>query len=243
MQIIGSAKESPRKILLVGEFDEYPDEKDCTARLAEMLDQFSDDLHKNAENSSTKEFLMEEIKENSMKHVREVLEMEKLNGYTRSPDYMTENNKLMANQDILWNAIFHDEQSQVLLEGIGLIQVDHLRQNMNTAVQQVFELKMRVIAYWKIAVRRLTDNIALYLQFNINSLAKTDLEKEIVADMLSSPIGGGIERLLEELSSVSLKRNRLNRNVKAFEELKRLLTLIFDRTTGYDNLISLATLT
>ena len=39
MQIIGAAKESLRKILLRGEFDEYQDEKrmHCTARLAEML--------------------------------------------------------------------------------------------------------------------------------------------------------------------------------------------------------------
>ncbi|KAI4332441.1 hypothetical protein L6164_017351 [Bauhinia variegata] len=233
MQIIGSAKESLRKILLVGEFDEYPDEKDCTARLAEMLDQLSDDLHKNAENFSTKEFLMEEIK---------ILEEAKLIGIPNSTpptSFLT----LLENKDVLLNAIFHDEQSRVLLEGIWLIQVDHLRQNINTSVQQEFELKMRVIAYWKIAVRRLTDNIALYLQFNINSLVKTDLEKEIVADMLASPIGGGIERLLEELPSVSLKHNRLNQNVKAFEELRRLLTLILDRTFNYNDLISLAALT
>ncbi|KAL8543682.1 hypothetical protein ACS0TY_004302 [Phlomoides rotata] len=46
MQILGSAKESLRKILLQGEFDEYPDAADmhCTARLAEMLNKFSEEL-------------------------------------------------------------------------------------------------------------------------------------------------------------------------------------------------------
>ncbi|GMH11401.1 hypothetical protein Nepgr_013242 [Nepenthes gracilis] len=46
MQILGSAKESLRKILTKGEYEEYPDDKEmhCTARLAEMLNQYSNDL-------------------------------------------------------------------------------------------------------------------------------------------------------------------------------------------------------
>ncbi|KAA8538903.1 hypothetical protein F0562_025595 [Nyssa sinensis] len=63
MQIVGSSKESLRKILVRGEFDEYPDEKHmhCTARLAEMLNQYSLELQKSAENGSSENFLMEEI--------------------------------------------------------------------------------------------------------------------------------------------------------------------------------------
>ncbi|KAL0304727.1 UNVERIFIED_CONTAM: Dynamin-related protein 4C [Sesamum angustifolium] len=46
MHILGSAKESLRKIILQGQFDEYPDsaEMHCTARLAEMFNQYSTDL-------------------------------------------------------------------------------------------------------------------------------------------------------------------------------------------------------
>ncbi|MBA0571682.1 hypothetical protein Golob_002059 [Gossypium lobatum] len=46
IQIIGAAKESMQKILVNGEFEEYLDEKrmHCTARLAEMPNNFSDDL-------------------------------------------------------------------------------------------------------------------------------------------------------------------------------------------------------
>ncbi|GMY37766.1 dynamin-related protein 4C-like [Fagus crenata] len=63
MQIIGSAKESLREILLRGEFDEDPDEKKmhCTARLVEMLNQYSDALHTTAAGNPAKNFLMEEI--------------------------------------------------------------------------------------------------------------------------------------------------------------------------------------
>ncbi|PRQ55663.1 putative dynamin central domain, dynamin, GTPase domain, Dynamin superfamily [Rosa chinensis] len=64
MQIIRSSKESLRKILVRGEFDEFPDDEHmhCTARLYEMLNQYSDQLH-NCEESDTKSnFLVEEIK-------------------------------------------------------------------------------------------------------------------------------------------------------------------------------------
>ncbi|KAA8538982.1 hypothetical protein F0562_025674 [Nyssa sinensis] len=63
MQIVGLSKESLRKILVRGEFDEYPNEKDmhCTARLAEMLNQYSLELQKSAEDGSSENFLMEEI--------------------------------------------------------------------------------------------------------------------------------------------------------------------------------------
>ncbi|KAF7138026.1 hypothetical protein RHSIM_Rhsim07G0109000 [Rhododendron simsii] len=64
MRIIGLSKESLKKILLRGEFDEYADEKHmhCTARLVEMLNQYSDELQKSAEDKSTDNFLLEEIR-------------------------------------------------------------------------------------------------------------------------------------------------------------------------------------
>ncbi|GMP39724.1 hypothetical protein CsSME_00010444 [Camellia sinensis var. sinensis] len=63
MRIIGLSKESLRKIFLRGEFDEYPDEKNmhCTARLAEMLNEYSEELQKSAVNKPTENFLMDEI--------------------------------------------------------------------------------------------------------------------------------------------------------------------------------------
>ncbi|XP_056160068.1 dynamin-related protein 4C-like [Syzygium oleosum] len=63
MEMMGSAKESLRKVLLRGELDEYPDEKDmhCTARLVEMLNQYYDELQNCPENDPTTNFLLEEI--------------------------------------------------------------------------------------------------------------------------------------------------------------------------------------
>ncbi|KAK7332105.1 hypothetical protein VNO80_28852 [Phaseolus coccineus] len=64
MHIFGLARESLSKILLRGEFDEYPDDKQmhCTARLVEMLEQYSNDLREGSEGDAEKKFLMEEIR-------------------------------------------------------------------------------------------------------------------------------------------------------------------------------------
>lgn len=63
MDIVGMCKESLRKLLLRGEFDEYPNDKNMhsTARLAEILRKFSEELQKSCENDSTDKFLVEEI--------------------------------------------------------------------------------------------------------------------------------------------------------------------------------------
>ncbi|XAR64692.1 Dynamin GTPase [Bertholletia excelsa] len=64
MGIIGLSKDSLRKIMLRAEFDEYPDDKNmhCTARLAEVLGNFTQKLQRSAEDNSTEDFLLEEIK-------------------------------------------------------------------------------------------------------------------------------------------------------------------------------------
>ncbi|KAI8546592.1 hypothetical protein RHMOL_Rhmol07G0131000 [Rhododendron molle] len=63
MRIICLSKDCLRKILVRGEFDEYPEDKTmhCTARLFEKLNQFADELQKSAENKSTENFLGDEM--------------------------------------------------------------------------------------------------------------------------------------------------------------------------------------
>ncbi|KAL4576989.1 hypothetical protein LXL04_013090 [Taraxacum kok-saghyz] len=64
MRIIGSVKESLRKILISGEFEEYPDVKSMhgTARLSEMLNEYSEKLQSTTKDTENANFLMEEIR-------------------------------------------------------------------------------------------------------------------------------------------------------------------------------------
>ncbi|KFK40779.1 hypothetical protein AALP_AA2G039700 [Arabis alpina] len=62
VKINGSVKESLLRILVQGDFSEYPDDANlhCTARLADMLSEFSDNLQDQPQ--TVTDFLMDEIK-------------------------------------------------------------------------------------------------------------------------------------------------------------------------------------
>ncbi|KAH8522072.1 hypothetical protein H0E87_002909 [Populus deltoides] len=64
MEFIGSVKESLTKILVRGEYDEYPDDPNMhgVARVVEMFNQYSDELFNCPESEHTRNFLMDEIR-------------------------------------------------------------------------------------------------------------------------------------------------------------------------------------
>ncbi|GMI84970.1 Dynamin related protein 4C [Hibiscus trionum] len=315
MRIIGAAKESLKKLLWRGEFEEYPDDntKHGTARFVEMLNKFSDDLHGCEENDLTKDFLVEEIKvledakgfelanflprkaflrvlqrkvdrishlpiefaenawdyiddvvmsvftshseiyyllmvstrraahklvqkmrQKSINRVKEIVEMEKLTGYTCNPDYMTEWTKLMSLQDLFVDQVNTCEPPfRVVLEGIGEIEIEHLRQHRNVLLlQQAFDLKMRMFAYWKIFKVRLVDSMALHLQYSVNKLVNNDME-EIVKELMGAD-GHGLERLTMDSPVMAAKREKLKRSIDLLKESKDSVANIMDRIAGYD---------
>lgn len=317
MQIIGSVKESLRKVLLRGEFDEYPEDRrmHCSARLIEMLNEFSDQLHSSVDSDPVHDFLMEEIKileeakeiglpnflprtaflsilerkvksvshipidfvgklwayieevvmtvminhvedyyqlqlftrraannlinkmkERSITWMSEIVEMEKVTGYTCNPEYVSEWNRLMSHCDNFVGQILSGEQkpSEFFLEGVGsIIGVDVLRQYPHL-LQQAFDLRMRLIAYWKLVLRRLVDCMALHLQLSVNNLMNKDLEFEIVTEIFGKHVGG-IERLMEENPAVASKRGKLNRSIVKLKECKDVVASIMDRIVSYDD--------
>ncbi|XP_057419518.1 dynamin-related protein 4C-like [Lotus japonicus] len=177
--------------------------------------------------------LIAKKKKNSIKHVLEAIEMEKHTDYTCNPEYSQEYTKLISHQDAFVNQVLHTDPrpSKVQVEGIGEIEVGHLW-NHHQILSQAFDLKVRMIAYWRIVQRRLIDCIALHLMLSINDFINNDLEKEICHDLLS-PIGGGIERLLEESPSISGKREKLSRSVRVLRESKETVANIMDRIGSY----------
>uniref|UniRef100_A0A2N9G379 Dynamin-type G domain-containing protein n=1 Tax=Fagus sylvatica TaxID=28930 RepID=A0A2N9G379_FAGSY len=122
-------------------FDEYPDEKKmhCTARLVEMLNQYSDELHRNAESNPAKNFFdggdygfgrklkvfglpnflprtafltvlpekSQDERASSVNWVMEIVEMEKQTDYTCNPEYLSDWNKLMGQQDFFMKEVLN----------------------------------------------------------------------------------------------------------------------------------------
>ncbi|PPS14993.1 hypothetical protein GOBAR_AA05589 [Gossypium barbadense] len=150
----------------------------------------------------------------SINSVKEIVEMEKLTGYTCNPDYMREWNKLMNQQDHFINQItrtdnvfplrcetedlqgFEEIQGLWEIQGFREIQVEHLRQHSNVSIlQQAFDLKMR---------------------------------------MLMGPDGHGIEKILVESPAIVAKREKLQKSIKVLKESKDSVAKIMDRIFVYD---------
>ncbi|XP_030540787.1 dynamin-related protein 4C-like isoform X3 [Rhodamnia argentea] len=310
MQILGSAKESLRKILIRGEFDEYPEEKNmhCTARLVEKLNEFSNELQNCPENDPRNNFLLEELdvleeakgiglpnflprsafltllqrkvkgisskppsfvarvwdyiegvvirvlmhhsenypqlqsstrraasnlinktKEKAKDRMMEVVEMERLTDYTCNPKYMLEWNNLMSQQNTFMDAINSWQRPMNIdLVGIGVVDVANLR-DRKEQIQEAFDLKMRITAYWKIVLGRFVDSMALHLLFDVKNLVNSEMEAEIVGELIGPNTGGGIERMLEEAPSVAAKRDKLNRSIRLLRESAAVVAKIMDR--------------
>ncbi|XP_052114534.1 dynamin-related protein 4C-like [Arachis duranensis] len=177
--------------------------------------------------------LIAKMKESSIKHVLVVVEMENLTDYTCNPEFMAEYNKLISQQDDFVKAVLDPNNNNQTfdLKGVGVIDVAHLKQYFSM-LTQAFDLKGRMIAYWRIVQKRIIDSIAMHLMLSIHNLVNKDLEKEIVHDLMS-PKGGGIERLLEESPSIAGKRDKLNRSVKVLQESKETVGNLMDRIGTY----------
>ncbi|KAB2607688.1 dynamin-related protein 4C-like [Pyrus ussuriensis x Pyrus communis] len=261
MQIIGLAKESLRKILLRGEFEEYAEDNrmHCTARLrkvngissipiafVEQVWSYIEEavisvLISNSENYYQLQLsarraghnLMAKMKERSIKWMLELVEMEKLTDYTCDADYVSEWNKLMASQNSFVHGVLTDENkpSIIAIEGIGEVEVGVLRKYPHV-LAQAYDLKMRMTAYWKVVLRRFVDFMALHLQLSVFNLVNTEMEAEIVNELMG-PYGGGIERMLEESPAVAVKREKLNKSIKKLRDSKEVVAKIMDSIITY----------
>ncbi|XP_058079439.1 dynamin-related protein 4C-like [Magnolia sinica] len=316
MRIVGAAKESLKKVLLRGEFEDFPDDAKmhCTARMAEMLDGFYKDLQsKSSDNDSTSScaFLMVEIgvleeskwiglpnflqrtafvallqrkvnrialapldfiqsvltyieevvirivsehseeylqlqamtkravhnlidkmRDRSVKHVKEIIEMEKIADYTSNSDYVKTWSSLMENRKTFIEVILDPYMgTKIMLQGFGEVEVGHLRQHSLSMLEQAFDMKMRLTAYWRIVLLRLVDSLALHLLFSVKKLVEREMEEEIVNELMGSHTGG-IERMLEESPSTTQKRERLNKSIKLLRDSKDVVAKIMDRISA-----------
>ncbi|KAK6158198.1 hypothetical protein DH2020_005512 [Rehmannia glutinosa] len=200
--------------VLLKHSDNYPQLLSCTRRAAHNL--------------------IAKKKQQSFDWVTDMVEMEKLTDYTCNPDYMASWNKLMSRQEEFMKAVSSTYSPSIInIDGFGDINVDHLY-NLKGDVQEAFDVKMRMTAYWDIVLRRMVDNMALHLLFSIQNLVNKEMQTEIINELIG-PQGNGLERMLEESPSISDKRNKLKKSIKLLKESKDVVANIMDRVvTNFD---------
>ncbi|XP_019164167.1 PREDICTED: dynamin-related protein 4C-like isoform X2 [Ipomoea nil] len=200
--------------VLVHHAENCPQLQSCTRRAAENL--------------------IAKKKEESINWVMQMIGMEKFGGYTCNPDYLATYNNLMRKQGELIERVFgntrYEYHFQITEIGANAIQLGHLRSHQQDMVKQAFDIKMRMVAYWKIVQMRLVDSMALHILFQCQKLVDVEMEEEVVKD-LSAPHNGGIERMLDEPPIVAEKRQCLSKSVEVLEESRDVVAKIMDRIT------------
>lgn len=187
--------------------------------------------------------IIAKMKERSTNWVVETVQMEKLTDYTSSPDYLKDWNYLMAQKQkflddmsktsVVANGNLRDfghvlnQAPQTTIQGLGVVRIGHLKNDWNV-LNQAFDLKMRMVAYWKIVLWRLVDFMALHLQYSVKNLVNEEMEPEFINELMVSN-GGEILKLLEESPAVSCKRVKLKMSIKKLTESKEVVTKILDK--------------
>ncbi|KAF8034731.1 hypothetical protein BT93_C0903 [Corymbia citriodora subsp. variegata] len=166
--------------------------------------------------------LINKMKGRTLHRMMKIVEMEKLTDYTCNPEYLLERNKLMAQQDYFFSC--YKSYDSISLEGIGFVKTVHLRNHNQQLLRQAFDLKRRMIPYWKIVLRRFVDSVALHLQFSMQNLVDKEMEKEIRGEWT----GRGIKRMMEETPEVAEKREELNRSIKQLRESAEVVAKFMD---------------
>ncbi|GJZ73140.1 dynamin-related protein 4C-like protein [Tanacetum coccineum] len=163
--------------------------------------------------------VMREKKVQFEERVVEMIEMEKITDYTCDPEFTASYNKLMGHRST-FSAYMSNNYSILTVEGYGDINIRHLYGVAANTRDQAFDLKMRMTAYWKIVLKRLVDWVALQLRFLIQKVVNEDIGKEMGELIVH---GGGIEKMLDELPSVAIKREKLQRSIGLLKESKEVI--------------------
>lgn len=154
--------------------------------------------------------------------------METISDYTSNPDYMKTWYELMEQQDKFMEVIQDSSKpAKVNLNGLGEVEVGHLRQ-YSTMVEQAFDMRMRLTAYWKVVVMRLVDELALHILHSLKVLVEDELESAMVNEIVGSR-ASGIEKMLEETPSTAGKRDRLGKSIVLLKESKQVVADLMDR--------------
>ncbi|CAH9140096.1 unnamed protein product [Cuscuta epithymum] len=169
------------------------------------------------------ENLIAKKKSGSMSWVMEMIGMEKLGNYTCNPEYFATYDTLMLKQGQLTESGF-----EIAEIGAGAIEVGHLKSYRPDVVRQAFDIKMRMVAYWKIVRMRIVDGMVLHILFTCQKLVDKEIEDEVIKDLTGH---GGIEKMLEESALDAEKRQCLLKSIELLEESRDVVAKMMDRIT------------
>ncbi|KMZ68403.1 Dynamin-related protein 4C [Zostera marina] len=176
--------------------EDYPQIQICTAKALDVL--------------------IDTLREKSLQHVREMVDMEKTADYTTNPDYTKTFASLISEQEEFMASLGnHSEASR-----------DHLRNQNSVIVKQAFYMRMQLSAYWKSVILRLVDGVALYLLYSVKNLVEAQLEKFILDELIGR---SGIEKMLHETPATARKRDRLKHKVKLLKDSNAVVVNLMDR--------------
>lgn len=172
------------------------------------------------------ESLISKKKNQSIKSLMEIMEMERLIYYTYHPEYISTLNNLMKKQDeFMGIATGIRSPPRIMIDGFGQFEVGHLRSTDYEILRQAFDLKMRMFAYWQIVLRRLVDSMALHINCSIHNLINSEMEAELTKHLFET---NGLKRMLEESPGVTDKRSRLNQSINLLKESKDIVAKIMN---------------
>ncbi|GJX93176.1 dynamin-related protein 4C-like protein [Tanacetum coccineum] len=156
--------------------------------------------------------------------VMEIVEMETVSDYSCDPEFLASWAKSRESLIHIMNKAKWPLKLEI--KGYGVAEAGHLRafcEVDSAKLDQAFDLKMRMAAYWNIVVKRLVDYIALQLHYTIQNLVKKDLDRELAYDVV-----GGIEQMLEESPSIATKRERLKKSVEVLMNSSEVIERVID---------------
>ncbi|XP_020582157.1 dynamin-related protein 4C-like [Phalaenopsis equestris] len=174
--------------------------------------------------------LMEKMRERSIQNVKEIIEMEMFTDYTFNPDYMKMWTELMVPRQSFVEFVQNTyNPTKMIVKVVGEVDVAHLRGIRDVVVEQAFDMRMRLISYWKIVVLRLVDGLALHVSYAVKKLVDNELEAAISKEVIGGERMDVIEKMLEEPPATAVKRERLKKSIQLLKESKEVVAKILDR--------------
>lgn len=176
----------------------------------------------------TAQDVVNKMRRKSLAFVQEIIEMEMTANYTWNTEYIKTWTELMDGQrDFKVVIDDHSRSTMLELSGFGTVDVCHLRPYGGMAVQ-AFDLRTRLMAYWKSVLLRLVDGMALHILYTIKCLVENEIEVEIMNNLVGEGMTG-LQRMMEETATIAAKRERLRKSITLLKESKDVLAQINDR--------------